>query len=252
MQEDPDADDAMTDEERAAAERKAKAEQAAADWQKRIEQYKADRRVGGVLSAFEVTDRYGNPVSSYRVYSDTGSWKDWDLKIEAFLVEMLFLGSKWIVSFACFLIAWSLSFKLAGLLLKPALIVSDALYTNVLVQIGIPGLCLTWAACVAGWHLMFGRRAKGWAEAGAALLISALSITVLAAPPQMLLSEDQGAVGTARNLAVEVAALIVDNDDTLNPATVSSGEKGTSGWESPESRQISRPITDALVDAFIV
>ncbi|WP_196191538.1 hypothetical protein [Streptomyces sp. BRB081] len=252
VQEDPDADDAMTDEERAAAERKAKAEQAAADWQKRIEQYKADRRVGGVLSAFEVTDRYGNPVSSYRVYSDTGSWKDWDLKIEAFLVEMLFLGSKWIVSFACFLIAWSLSFKLAGLLLKPALIVSDALYTNVLVQIGIPGLCLTWAACVAGWHLMFGRRAKGWAEAGAALLISALSITVLAAPPQMLLSEDQGAVGTARNLAVEVAALIVDNDDILNPATVSSGEKGTSGWESPESRQISRPITDALVDAFIV
>ncbi|MFD9152316.1 hypothetical protein ACFWDF_34805, partial [Streptomyces diastaticus] len=51
----------------------------------------------------------------------------WDLKIEAFLVEMLFLGSKWLVSFACFLIAWSLSFKLAGLLLKPALIVSDAL-----------------------------------------------------------------------------------------------------------------------------
>ncbi|NEC11524.1 hypothetical protein G3I34_04225 [Streptomyces sp. SID8014] len=252
VQEEPDADDAMTDEERAAAERKAEAEQAAADWQKRIEQYKADRRVGGVLSAFEVTDRYGNPVSSYRVYSDTGSWKDWDLKIEAFLVEMLFLGSKWLVSFACFLIAWSLSFKLAGLLLKPALIISDALYTNVLVQIGIPGLCLTWAACVAGWHLMFGRRAKGWAEAGAALLISALSITVLAAPPQMLLSEDQGAVGAARNLAVEVAALIVDNDDILNPATVSSGEKGTSGWESPESRQISRPITDTLVDAFIV
>ncbi|MFD5025035.1 hypothetical protein [Streptomyces sp. NPDC058373] len=247
----PGTGDEMTDEERAEAEKKAKAEQFAADWQKRIEQYKADRRVGGVLSAFEVTDRYGNPVSSYRIFSDTGSWQDWDLKIQAFLVEMLFLGSKWAVSFACFLIAWSLSFKLAGLLLKPALIVSDALYTNVLVQIGIPGLCLTWAGFIAGWHLMFGRRAKGWAEAGAALLISALSITVLAAPPQMLLSEDQGAVGTARDLAVEVAALIVDTDSNLS-STVSSGEKGAAGWESREARQISRPITDALVDAFIV
>ncbi|MCO6748871.1 hypothetical protein KQH21_11925 [Streptomyces sp. IpFD-1.1] len=245
------AGDEMTAEERAEAEEKARAEQAASDWQKRIEQYKADRRVGGVLSAFEVTDRYGNPVSSYRIFSDTGSWQDWDLKIAAFLVDMLFLGSKWAVSFACFLIAWSLSFKLAGLLLKPALVVSDALYTNVLVQIGIPGLCLTWAGFVAGWHLMFGRRAKGWAEAGAALLISALSITVLAAPPQMLLSEDKGAVGTARNLAVEVAALIVDTDGDLS-TTISSGEKGAAGWETREARQISRPITDALVDAFIV
>lgn len=68
-----------------------------------------------------------------------------DLKIQAFLVEMLFLANKWLVSFACFLSAWSLSFKLAGLLLKPALIVSDALYANVVVQVGLPGLCLTYA-----------------------------------------------------------------------------------------------------------
>ncbi|MFH8736826.1 hypothetical protein [Streptomyces sp. NPDC017964] len=239
-------------EERAQAEKQEKARQVAADWQKRIAKYKADHRNGGVLSAFEVTDQYGNPVSAYRIFSDTGSWKDWDLKIEAFLVEMAFLGTKWLVSFACFLIAWSLSFKLAGLLLKPALVVSDALYTNVLVQIGLPGLCLAYAGLVAGWHLMFGRKARGWGEAAAALVISALSVTSLAAPPQMLLSEQHGAVASARALAVEVAALILDNEDLdTKPSTVSSAEKG-GGWESPDARTLSRPITDALVDSFVV
>jgi hypothetical protein len=226
-----------------------------ADWNKRIAQYKADRRNGGVLSAFEVTDQYGNPVSAYRIYSDSGSWKDWDLKIEAWLVELLFLGTKWLVSFACFLIAWSLSFKLAGLLLKPALIVSDALYSNVLVQVGLPGLCLTYAGFIAGWHLMFGQRARGWGEAAAALVISALAVTTLAAPPQMLLSEQDGAVATTRTLAVEVAALVLDNQDLKTndkATTLSNSGKDNNGWETDESHQLSRPITDALADAFVV
>ncbi|MFJ2774703.1 hypothetical protein [Streptomyces sp. NPDC087300] len=254
----PYAPDAREEEEKDEAdkdqERAQKRAQWLADWNKRIAKYKQDRRNGGVLSAFEVTDRYGNPVSAYRIYSDTGSWKDWDLKIQAFLVEMLFLATKWLVSFACFLIAWSLSFKLAGLLLKPALIVSDALYANVIVQIGLPGVCLTYAGFIAGWHLMFGQRARGWGEAGAALVISALAVTTLAAPPQMLLSEQDGAVATTRALAVEVAALILDNQDGKNdkPTTLDNSGKGGGGWESEESHQLSRPITDALADAFVV
>ncbi|WP_327434788.1 hypothetical protein [Streptomyces sp. NBC_01236] len=241
--------------------RKKKAKKLLDAWNKRVEQYKADRRNGGVLSAFEVTDRDGNPVSSYRIYADTGSWKDWDLKIESFLVDMQFLATKYQVSFACFLIAWSLAFKLAGLLLKPALLVSDALYTNVLVQIGLPGLCLTYAGVVAGWHLMFGRKARGWGEAAAALVISALAVTTLAAPPQMLLSEQHGAVGSARALAVEVAALILDNEEathtpktTINDDlddTVPAGDSAGAQIRSKASA-LARPITDELVDAFIV
>lgn len=241
----------QSDQKRAAADRKAKM---SAAWQKSIAKYKADSRNGGVLSAFEVTDEYGTPVSAYRIFSDDGGWTDWDLKIESFMVDMFFLGTKWFVSFGCFLIAWSLSFKLAGLLLKPALVVSDALYTNMLVQIGLPGLCLVYAGVVAGWHLMFGRKARGWGEAAAALVISALSVTALVAPPQMLLSEQHGAVASARGLALEVAALVLDNEDlhATKPSTVSSAEKGTAGWESPDATQLSRPITNALVDAFIV
>ncbi|MFF2805548.1 hypothetical protein ACFVUT_37695, partial [Streptomyces sp. NPDC058051] len=73
-----------------------KEEKAARDkFDKLVEQYKKDRAAqGGVLSAFEVTDRDGNPVSSYRIYADTGDWNDWDLSVEGFLVEMLFMGNK--------------------------------------------------------------------------------------------------------------------------------------------------------------
>ncbi|MFG2437875.1 hypothetical protein [Streptomyces sp. NPDC048508] len=255
-----DSGDEKSDPQASEKEEKEKAEKLAAAWRAQIARYKADRRNGGILAAFEVTDEYGNPVSAYRIFSDTGSWTDWDLKIEAFLVEMLFLGSKWLVSFACFLIAWSLSFKLAGLLLKPALLVSDALYSNVLLQIGLPGVCLTYAGVVAGWHLMFGRKARGWGEAAAALVISALSVTVLLAPPKNMLSEDHGLVASTRSFSLEVAALVLDNKDFdsekdhgfIPPTTVNSAEKGSAGWESPDAKRLTRPITDALVDAFVV
>lgn len=221
------------------------------DFNKRVEAYKKNQANGGVLSAFEVTDRDGNPVSAYRIFSDTGDWKDWDLKIEAFLVDGLFLGTKWLVSFACFLIAWSLSFKLAGLLLKPALSVSNALYTNTVVQLGLPSLFLTFAGITAAWHLMFGNRARGWGEAAASLVISALAITTLAAPPQLLLSENDGAIATTRALAIEVAALVVHNQGD-KATTVSSAEQGDHGWETPDAKRLARPITDELVDAFVV
>ncbi|MDQ8707493.1 hypothetical protein RCO28_34240 [Streptomyces sp. LHD-70] len=240
---------------------KAKKKKLLSDWDRRIETYKKDRRNGGVLSAFEVTDRDGNPVSSYRIFDDTGSWKDWDLKVAAFLVDGFFLGTKWCVSFASFLLAWSLSFKLAGLLLKPALAVSDSLYGSVMVQMGLPGLFLTFATMVASWHLLFGNRARGWGEALAAMVISALALGALAAPPQMLLSEEHGAVGSVRAFAVEVAALVLDNEDAITtPKTTVNGDvddtvpAGSSAGEQVRgsAAALARPITDELVDAFVV
>ncbi|MFB7429446.1 hypothetical protein ACFC0K_39935 [Streptomyces hydrogenans] len=249
-------------ERKAAAQRREQERRAKEAWDKKVQDYldnEASR--GGVLSAFEVTDRNGIPVSAYRVYADTGDWNDWDLKIEHFLVEMLFLGNKLLVSFACFLISWALSFSLAGLLLKPALTVSTSLYGGVIVQLGLPTLFLTFAMVVAAWHLLFGNRARGWGEMAAALVISALALGALASPPQMLLSKDEGVVASVRDLAVETAALVLDKEaiDADSPdRTAASGkwEKAGEGTtvgkrvrSSPSS--ISRPITDALVDAFV-
>ncbi|MGW2182692.1 hypothetical protein ACWCXX_32355 [Streptomyces sp. NPDC001732] len=239
------------------AEKKEKA--ARAEFDKLVEKYKKDRAAqGGVLSAFEVTDRDGNPVSSYRIYSDTGDWNDWDLSVQGFLVEMMFMGNKWIVSFACFLLTWSLAFSLAGLMLKPALQVSTSLYGSVVVQMGLPVLFLTFTMVVASWHLLFGNRVRGWGEMAAALVISALALGALASPPQLLLSKDTGVVGVVRALAVETAALVLDKEaiDTARPTTDSGWEKKPSGStvgaqvrSSPSA--LARPITDALVDAFV-
>ncbi|MFG2645948.1 hypothetical protein ACGFYP_33830 [Streptomyces sp. NPDC048370] len=249
-------------EKNAAAERKAKEQKAKEAWEKEVDNYlKTQASQGGVLSAFEVTDRNNIPVSAYRVYADTGDWNDWDLKVEHFLVEMMFLGNKWLVSFACFLIAWALSFSLAGLLLKPALQISTSLYGGVIMQLGLPALFLTFSAVVASWHLLFGNRARGWGEMAAAMVISALAVGALASPPQMLLSKDRGAVAAVRDLAVETAALVLDKEaiDAGSTATTTAGNT----WEKPgqgatvgqrvrsSAGSIARPITDALVDAFV-
>ncbi|MFB8211119.1 hypothetical protein [Streptomyces sp. NPDC056010] len=256
-------DDAREDEQRekkeAEEEDRRKKKEAQEKWEKKVAEYKKNRAAqGGVLSAFDVTDRDGNPVSSYRIYSDTGDWNDWDLSIEGFLVEMMFLGNKWLVSFACFLISWSLSFSLAGLLLKPALQVSTSLYGSVVAQLGLPLLFLTFTLVVASWHLLFGNRIRGWGEMAAALVISALAIGALASPPQLLLSKDTGVVASVRNLAVETAALVLDKEpiDSERPTSDAGWEKKPSGTSvGAQVRSVpsalARPITDAIVDAFV-
>ncbi|WP_405749166.1 hypothetical protein OHA19_01910 [Streptomyces sp. NBC_00012] len=224
-------------------EAKQKEKAARTEFDKLVAKYKRDRAAqGGVLSAFNVTDRDGNPVSSYRIYSDTGDWNDWDLSVEGFLVEMAFMGNKWIVSFACFLLTWSLAFSLAGLMLKPALQVSTSLYGGVVVQMGLPALFLTFTMVVASWHLLFGNRVRGWGEMAAALVISALALGALASPPQLLLSKDTGVVGTVRVLAVETAALVLDKEaiDTSRPTTDNGWEKKPSGSTVGARRSVRR------------
>ncbi|MCX5115135.1 hypothetical protein OOK13_43190 [Streptomyces sp. NBC_00378] len=147
---------------------------------------------------------------------------------------------------------------MAGLMLKPALQVSTSLYGGVVVQMGLPVLFLTFTMVVAAGHLLFGNRARGWGEMAAALVISALALGALASPPQLLLSTDAGVVGTVRALAVETAALVLDKEaiDTNRPTTDNEWEKKPSGStvgaqvrSSPSA--LARPITDALVDAFV-
>ena len=234
-----------------------KASRAAFD--KQVAAYKKARSgQDGILGSFGVTDRDGNPVTAYRIYADTGDWNDWDLSVAHMLVELLFLGNKWLVSFACFLISWSLAFSLAGLLLKPALHISTSLYGGIVVQVGLPSLFLTITLVVASWHLMFGNRVRGWGEMAAALVISALALGALASPPQLLLSKDTGAIAVVRDIALEAAALVLDQQAIENsrPTTDAEWEKTAAGptvgaQVRSASSALARPITDALVDAFV-
>ncbi|GAB7035998.1 hypothetical protein AB0G35_23975 [Streptomyces sp. NPDC021749] len=191
-----------------------------------------------LLDSFHVTDEHGIPVSAFKVDSESGEWSDWDLKVDEWLTSLLFMCTKWLVAFACWLLTWALGFKLASLLLKPALAVSDSLYSSVVVQLGLPTLFLAFSGTVAAWHLFFGDRSRGWGELTASLLISALAVTSLASPPQTLLGPD-GAVGKARDLGVAVASIVMGNEDPTGRSTDAVAD-------------ITAPITDELVNAFVV
>ncbi|MGW5817609.1 hypothetical protein [Streptomyces noursei] len=191
-----------------------------------------------LLDSFHVTDEHGIPVSAFKVDSESGEWSDWDLKVEEWLTSLLFMWTKWLVAGACWLLTWALGFKLASLLLKPALAVSDSLYNSVLLQLGLPGLFLAFSGTVVAWHFFFGDRSRGWGELTASLLISALAVTSLASPPQTLLGPD-GAVGKARDLGVAVAAIVMGHEDPTGRST-----DAVAG--------ITTPITDELVNAFVV
>ncbi|MCX4792267.1 hypothetical protein OG369_41435 [Streptomyces sp. NBC_01221] len=200
---------------------------------------------GGVLGVFNVTDANGMPISAYTVKSDTGGMLDWDLGIQNLLTELCFMVTKWLIAFCCWLIAWALSFGLAKLLLVPVLSVANSLHTRVILEMGLPTLFLSVCAVICVARIFFGDKAKGWGDAALSILLAALTTTLLASTPQTLLGEDNGAIAVTRGLALEVADVILD----ANPATPQANDQVTT---PATSNTISRPLTDALTDAFIV
>ncbi|MFI8930616.1 hypothetical protein ACIG3E_23425 [Streptomyces sp. NPDC053474] len=211
--------------------------------EKAVSAYKKKHGDGGVLSAFEVTDKNGVPISAYRISSDDGGITDVIGKLQAAATQGMFEVTKWLVAIGCWLISWALSWSLAAVLLKPALRVSDSLYTGAVVQLGVPGLLLAFSGTVAVWHIFFGNRSRGWGEIAASTLISALAVSALAAPPQLLLSSQDGAVGKARDLGIAVFAIVRGNEDALPK---------TGQISHDTAKELTRPITDEIVEAFVV
>ncbi|WP_351233312.1 hypothetical protein [Streptomyces sp. NPDC002133] len=199
---------------------------------------------GGVLGVFNVTDANGMPISAYTVKSDTGSLLDWDLGIQNLLTELCFMATKWLIAFCCWLITWALSFGLAKLLMAPVMSVAGSLHTRVIMEMGLPSVFLAVCAVISVARIFFGNRASGWGDAALSLLLAALATTLLASPPQVLLGEQEGALAAARGFALEVADVILDADPAKTPVEGDASEATSSA--------LSRPLTDALTDAFIV
>jgi hypothetical protein len=205
----------------------------------------------GLLEPFDVKDQYGVPISAYTVDADTGDWTDIDLKIWNILAQLFFGIAKWFIGFACWLIHWALDFGLAKILIGPVDHISSTIRDQVINRLGLPGLFLMFAGLYAGWHIMFKQRSRGFAEAGVSLVVAAAATTVLLSPAQvflgtqgqpnpggstMLLSQD-GLLGKAKDLSLQISSLVLSNDPNHTQA---------------QSGNVSKPITDALVDAFIV
>ncbi|QCX82177.1 hypothetical protein C9F11_42985 (plasmid) [Streptomyces sp. YIM 121038] len=204
----------------------------------------------GLLQPFNVKDKDGVPISAYSVDADTGDWNDIDLKIWNLLAQFFFGVAKWFVGFSGWLIDWALNFGLAKILVEPADDIATSLRDQVINRLGLPGLFLLFSFLYAAWQILFKNRSRGFAEAGVSLVVAAIATTVLLSPAQVLLGthdqpspggstmllSDDGMIGKAKDLSLEVSAVIL-SQDPKNEA-------------KPEN--VSRPITDALVDAFIV
>ncbi|MFI1258945.1 hypothetical protein ACH4U6_34935 [Streptomyces netropsis] len=202
----------------------------------------------GLLSPFDVNDENGVPISSYGVDADTGGWKDIDLKIWNLIAQIFFSVAKWAVGFACWLIDWALNFGLAKILVGPVDDIATTIKAQVIDRLGLPGLFLLFAGLYAGWHILFRQRSRGFAEAGVSLVVAAVTTTVLVSPAQVLLGQhdrptpqgstmllsDDGLLGKAKGMSLEVAGIVLNKDDSAKPENVS------------------KPITNALVDALVV
>ncbi|MFG2526099.1 hypothetical protein [Streptomyces sp. NPDC048527] len=213
------------------------------EMRQRVKEYKAKHGDGGVLNAFEVTDTKGLPVSAYRIVSATGGVTDFSGELQQLATQFLFEGTKWTVAFGCWLISWALSWALASLFLKPAMKVSDALYNQTIVQLGVPGLLMAYSGVVAFWNITFGRTSRGWGELFASALIGALAVSTFAAPPQLLLGQQDGAVGKARDLGIAIYAITTGHEDALSKAGQIT---------EPKARELTRTVTDGIVEAFVV
>ncbi|WP_241827256.1 hypothetical protein, partial [Streptomyces graminilatus] len=207
----------------------------------------------GLLQPFNVTDKDGVPISAYTVKTDTGGWKDIDLKIWNIIAQLLFGVAKWVVGFTCWLIKWALNFGLADVLVGPVDHISTTLKNQVIDRMGLPGLFLLFAGLYAGWMILFRERSRGFAEIGVSLVVASVATTVLVSPAQVLLGQhdqpqpqgstmllsDEGLLGKAKDFTLEVASIVLSEDP-----------EHARGSSDPDN--VAKPITDALVDAFIV
>ncbi|MFI1648095.1 hypothetical protein ACH4XT_14315 [Streptomyces avidinii] len=207
----------------------------------------------GLLQPFNVTDKDGVPISSYTVKTDTGGWKDIDLKIWNIVAQLLFGVSKWVIGFTCWLVDWALDFGLAKVMVGPVEDISSTIKNQVIDRLGLPGLFLTFAGFYCGWLILFKERSRGFAEIGVSLVVAALTTTVLVSPAQVLLGQhDQAQPQGSTMLLSEEGLLGKSKDFTLEVASIVLADDPASAKGSADPDNVSKPITNALVEAFIV
>ncbi|MET9103841.1 hypothetical protein [Streptomyces antibioticus] len=207
----------------------------------------------GLLQPFNVTDKDGVPISSYTVKTDTGGWKDIDLKIWNIVAQLLFGVSKWVIGFTCWLIKWALNFGLAKVMVGPVEDISSTIKNQVIDRLGLPGLFLTFAGFYCGWLILFKERSRGFAEIGVSLVVAALTTTVLVSPAQVLLGQHDQVQPQGSTMLLSEGGLVGKSKDfTLEVASIVLADDPASAKGSADPNNVAKPITDALVEAFIV
>jgi hypothetical protein len=172
-----------------------------------------------------VADRYGISVFDYSIEGRQGGGVDGTFKrLGIWLSDVLFSGSRLLVVALIWLLDFALDFGLAELMLTPVQQLIGVYETNFVGTISGGGwgliplalmICVFWFGLAA----LRGRVGKGFGEIVMSFVLAALLGVILADPGRFLLG-DEGLVGRAKDIGVDVAVTAVQPPDADPPPCV--------------------------------
>ena len=173
----------------------------------------------------QVVDRYGIPVFEYEIAGRQGGGVDGTFdRLGVWLAEVLFSTSRLIVVALVWLLDFALDFGLAELMLTPVQQLIGVYESNFVGTISGGGwglvplalmICVFWFGLAA----LRGRVGKGFGEIAMSFLLSVLLGAILANPGGVLMG-DEGLVGRAKDIGVDVATTAVQPPDEDPPPCV--------------------------------
>lgn len=180
---------------------------------------------GDDFSESQVVDRYGISVFDYSIEGRQGGAVDGTFKrLGIWLADVLFSASRLIVVGLIWLLDFALDFGVADLMLSPVQQLISVYETNFVGTVSGGGwglvplalmICVFWFGLAA----LRGRVGKGFGEIAMSFVLAVLLGAVLANPGGILL-DDEGLVGRAKDIGVDVAVTAVQPPGEDPPACV--------------------------------
>ncbi|MCA0296947.1 MAG: hypothetical protein LCH96_16875 [Actinobacteria bacterium] len=166
-----------------------------------------------MLSFIQLTDSHGINVWQYELSIDRGNAiTATDKWFWAKPIDSAWQFYRDGVLTAIWLLHWILDFGWIAPIGDAAMTVSDSLH-NVVSQMGLAALFLTFAGTVAAFYIVRGKIATGVWEFLMAIVIMAGLTTFLANPARMILNPSDGLVYKARDASMSVVAAIAETPD---------------------------------------
>jgi hypothetical protein len=170
----------------------------------------------------QVVDRYGIPVFEYTIDGRQGGGVDGTFdRLGIWLADVLFSTSRLVVVALIWLLDYALDFGLADLMLTPVQQLIGVYETNFIGTISGGGwglvplalmICVFWFGLAA----LRGRVGKGFGEITMSFLLAGVLGAILANPGGVLIG-DEGLVGRAKDIGVDVATTAVQPPDADPP-----------------------------------
>ncbi|MGP4001716.1 hypothetical protein [Streptomyces sp. 8N706] len=219
--------------------------------------------VGGLLAPLNVDSAEGAPLDGYELGADGGSIVNFASQSRALLLGGLFTTVRLLVGLACWLIEFAFRFPLLSILLGPAQHAAEEYNAHVVGALGLKGLMLSWGFIFGLILFVRGRVGKGLGEIVLTLTIAAIAASAFVRPDYLL--AQGGPLDQTQQAAVEVAQITV-NSHQFNATGADESEAGKKEacdlvvgaakdyctGKTAQSKEVARPLQDALTGALVV